>query len=669
MGKCSANIVKNNNVEIADLRQEVSDLKETVCKLVNKLDGRYNSVFSDSTNAAYHNSEYIPKNIRRKKRKDTMKCRRLAKERETNEKFLKNFSDHQLTDNQVSVISKGLKFIPTPVTNENSIRQQLLRDFEQFARRMRLQYIFHGQNKEPHPFHVKSQWMPPVQPSIALESYLENVKIQLAEITLTKPKNNLSRNEVIALKELKNNPAINLRKADKGTTTVIMNKQAKINEAQVQLDNREHYKPLKAPIVKNTHDKVNEIIDQMHRGKHIDDMTKNWLLQTPNPPRIPIFYTLTKIQKPVPVGRPIIPGGDGPTERISSFVDTLLQPIAQTQKSYIKDTTDFINFIEKTKIGKDTILVSMDVSSLYTNIPQEEGTNIVCEAYEKFHNYNTPIPTHHLREMLGLILKENSFQFNEENYLQTHGTAMGTKMAVSFANIFMAEIETKIILQSDTKPREWKRYIDDVFSLWDNDKKDVDRFIEQANKFHPTIQFTAEISENEITFLDTTVFKGERFKQDSILDIKTHFKPTETFQFTHFASCHPPGVKYGFIKGEAIRLLRTNSSKKTFEESLVKFKQRLKARGYPENTIERSLSEVNFASRQSALTQKKKSHERILPFVTTYHPAVKNVKQILMEQWSLIQDQPLLKTIFKNPPIISFKKGKSLKDILVRAKL
>ena len=60
--------------------------------------------------------------------------------------------------------------------------------------------------------------------------------------------------------------------------------------------------------------------------------------------------------------------------------------------------------------------------------------------------------------MLGLILKENSFQFNGENYLQTHGTAMGTKMAVSFANIFMAEIETKLIQQNDIKPREWKRY-------------------------------------------------------------------------------------------------------------------------------------------------------------------------------------------------------------------
>ena len=182
--------------------------------------------------------------------------------------------------------------------------------------------------------------------------------------------------------------------------------------------------------------------------------------------------------------------------------------------------------------------------------------------------------------------------------------------------------------------------------------------------------YMAEISENKTTFLDTTVFKGERFTRHSILDINTHYKPTETFQYTHFASCHPPGVKHGFIKGEAIRLLRTNSSKKTFEESLFKFKQRLRSRGYPENIIERSLSGVTFASRQSALAQKtKKGHERLLPFVTTYHPAVKNLKQILMEHWSLIQNQPLLKTIFEKPPIISYKKGKSLKDTLVTAKI
>jgi len=124
-----------------------------------------------------------------------------------------------------------------------------------------------------------------------------------------------------------------------------------------------------------------------------------------------------------------------------------------------------------------------------------------------FHSYNPPIPTCFLREMLaGLILNGNSFQFNGANYLETHGTAMGTKMAVSFANIFLAKTETTLMQRSETKPKEWGRYIDDIFSLWDNDEKDVDQFIEQANKLHPTIKFTAEISENEITLMFNNAF-------------------------------------------------------------------------------------------------------------------------------------------------------------------
>ena len=143
------------------------------------------------------------------------------------------------------------------------------------------------------------------------------------------------------------------------------------------------------------------------------------------------------------------------------------------------------------------------------------------------------------------------------------------------------------------------------------------------------------------------VIKGERLVEKPILDIKTHYRPTETFQYTHFSSCHPPGVKSGFIKGEAMRLLRANSSKTTFEECLANFKQ---ARGYPKKYIDK----VTFDSRQSALKQQKQTTvERLLPFVTTYHLAVK--EQIAME------NQPLLKTIFQKPPIISYKKGKSLK--------
>ena len=176
----------------------------------------------------------------------------------------------------------------------------------------------------------------------------------------------------------------------------------------------------------------------------------------------------------------------------------------------------------------------MDVTSLYTNIPQEGGINTVRIAYEAFYKNNTPIPTNSLRGLLRLILQENSFQFNGRNYLQTHGTAMGTKVAVAFANIFMSAVETEIINKSKIKPLEWKRYIDDVFSLWDTNREEIDQFILKANRHHPTIKFTAEISQEKTNFLDTTIFKGERFYKDSIFDIRTHFKPTETFQYTHF---------------------------------------------------------------------------------------------------------------------------------------
>ena len=67
---------------------------------------------------------------------------------------------------------------------------------------------------------------------------------------------------------------------------------------------------------------------------------------------------------------------------------------------------------------------------------------------------------------------------------------MGTKMAVAFANLFMAEIETKMLSESKNKPKGWKRYVDDVFSPWDVSRKIIDLFIEQANtSFHPTINW------------------------------------------------------------------------------------------------------------------------------------------------------------------------------------
>ena len=153
-------------------------------------------------------------------------------------------------------------------------------------------------------------------------------------------------------------------------------------------------------------------------------MTVKWYNQTPDPPRIPVSYTLAKIHKPTLVGRPIISGCDGPTACPSSFVDKLLQPIAQIQDVYLKDTAkdtaDFIKFIENTRVPRyafpasflgfsaylslrserervgertcergwrfSTLKLLMDVTSLYTNIPQEDGITLVCQTYENFHD-------------------------------------------------------------------------------------------------------------------------------------------------------------------------------------------------------------------------------------------------------------------------------------------
>ena len=125
----------------------------------------------------------------------------------------------------------------------------------------------------------------------------------------------------------------------------------KYKRGKSKINDLDNYTPLDKPIVKETHTKVSCLISKLHPGNYIDDMTRKWLSQTPNPPRIPEFYILTKIHKPTLVRRPIISGCSGPTERISAFVDTLLHPISISQASYLKDTTDFINFIEKTKVN------------------------------------------------------------------------------------------------------------------------------------------------------------------------------------------------------------------------------------------------------------------------------------------------------------------------------
>ena len=161
------------------------------------------------------------------------------------------------------------------------------------------------------------------------------------------------------------------------------------------------------------------------------------------------------------------------------------------------------------------------------------------------------------------------------------------------------------------------------------------------------------MSSEKIVILDTKVFKGPRFANNKTLDVQTHYKPTETFQYMHFSSSHPPSVKKGFIKGETLRLLRTNSVKETFELWKLEFLARLLERGYPRELAENILAKVKFSSQNEAVQNKTKTSRNVLPFITTFNPATPNLKRILMKHWHLITESNRLGQIYSEPPIVA----------------
>ncbi len=139
---------------------------------------------------------------------------------------------------------------------------------------------------------------------------------------------------------------------------------------------------------------------------------------------------------------------------------------------------------------------------------------------------------------------------------------MGTRMAPAYANIFMAELEEKLLINYHKKPLLWKRYIDDILCIWPGPPQELDLFIQYLNQSHPTIKFTHERSTNSIDFLDLTIYKGRRHATSLILDMKPFFKATNKFQYLEYSSAHPRGIFTSLAKG---RLLRACSDEQTYK--------------------------------------------------------------------------------------------------------
>ena len=164
----------------------------------------------------------------------------------------------------------------------------------------------------------------------------------------------------------------------------------------------------------------------------------------------------------------------------------------------------------------------MDVNSLYTNIPHADGVT-VCRTFLNKHNIQCYITTD-IPILIDFILKHSTFTFNDKYYLyylQTNGTAMGTKMAPAYAIIFMESVKNSFLSSFPHKLTVYYRYIDDIFLISAHDIDKLKQFFNNANNTHPNITFTYEAS-SVLPFLDVLI------KINNTIYTTVYHKPTDT---------------------------------------------------------------------------------------------------------------------------------------------
>ena len=238
-----------------------------------------------------------------------------------------------------------------------------------------------------------------------------------------------------------------------------------------------------------------------------------------NPNRL---YGLPKVHKfktgdKIPPCRPIVSNSGANTEMISAFVDHYSKHLVKDLKSYVQDSPHFLRILEeenqKGPQSMNTFPVTIDVTALYTSIPAK-GESGGMKSFEKALNGRPSqekinMPTDFLLECLDTVLSGNIFTFNEDLFIQRIGTAMGTRVAPTYACLFMGDFE-KVFLEekwSGTQPKLWKRFIDDVFFLWSDSVENLELFMEEINSHHEYIKFTAnyDTDSKSVPFLDMQV--------------------------------------------------------------------------------------------------------------------------------------------------------------------
>ena len=255
----------------------------------------------------------------------------------------------------------------------------------------------------------------------------------------------------------------------------------------------------------------------------------------------------------------------------------------------------------------------MDIKSLYTVIPNDEGLRALQYYLDKREILEPPTPT--LLRMAELVLTLNTFEFNGEYYKQTGGVAMGSRLGPNYACLFVGYVEERMLSSyTGIKPDLYKRYMDDVAGAALCSEEALRHFLEFASSFHPNLEYTWSASTDKLPFPDICMKP-----QGNRIATSIHYKATDSHSYLNFSSSHPYSCKSSIPYSQFLRLRMICSDDSDFNIDAARMETFFAARGYPNDLIRRGRERASTISRAEILKSDAASNitnDRV-PFVTT----------------------------------------------------
>ena len=292
----------------------------------------------------------------------------------------------------------------------------------------------------------ESTWTPSEGEFSAVDHYIDRCRraINNVDFKAKTVSNNLSSSETTALLQLSKRSDIIIKPAGKGGAVVVWSRPLYIAEGKRQLSDGRFYERLdNDPINVNQRLVKSTVTDFINSGE-LPPTAKHSVMQTPRTSR---FYLLPKVHKEGNPGRPIVSACSCPTENIASYLDQIMPPLVRGLDTYIKNTNHALQIFKDFRFNPASpgkgFLYTMDIKSLYTVIPNDDGLQALAYFLNKRPVLDPPTST--LTRLAELVLTLNAFTFEGEYYRQIGGVAMGSKMGPNYACLFVGYVEEQIM--------------------------------------------------------------------------------------------------------------------------------------------------------------------------------------------------------------------------------